>query len=347
MLQLSSEPKKHHYIPKCYSKNFVNDDGYVKISDLWENGKVFLRKPDSAFTAKYMYSQPVHAEGRFDNSIEHFLSRDVETHWTPIVERLSERQRIDQEDWANIVQFICSMLVRVPITFDAVVELLRKSVVTSIPEDMPSPPNELVEIHRKKTAQDISKPVDLKELIGSNTVVVYIDPHRCITSMAHIVGNIAIFQPGFSFGVPQILHNSTDTPFLTSDNPVCFYGGNRNTKDLVPYRIRNKKPFSFVFPISSAIALVNSTFIKKNGMHVDLNDKKVITEINRTIAAFSYRYVFGKDEKIIAVDRKFHNICPRPVYEKSLLSDGIVGRMEFKFGKPKRTANSWKYDIER
>lgn len=344
---MSSEPKQQHYVPKCYSKNFVNDDGYVKISDLWEKRKIFAKKPDGAFTAKYMYSQPVYAEERFDNSIEHFLSRNVETHWTQIIERLSERQRIDQEDWGNIVQFIVSMLVRVPITFDAVVELLHKSVIENIPDDMPSPPKKLVEFHRKKTAQKISKPVDLKELLGSDTVVVNIDPHRCIASMAHIARNITIFQPNFSFGVPQILHNCTDMSFLSSDNPVCFYSGHRNTKNLVPYRILYRKPFSFVFPISSKMALVNSTFIKKNGMHVDLNDKKVIAEINRTIAAFSYRYVFGKEEKLLTVGRKFRNICPRPVYGKSLIGDGIVGSIAFKFGKIKHTANSWTYDIER
>lgn len=344
---MSSEPKQHHYIPKCYSKNFVNDDGYVKISDLWENGRIFPRKPDRAFTAKYMYSQPVYAEDRFDNSIEHLLSRDVETHWTPIIERLLERQRIDQADWGNIVQFICSMLIRVPITFDAIIELLRKSVVENIPDDIPSPPDIMVEAYQKNVGRKITEPVDLRELIGSGTIDVNIDPHRCIASMAHIARNIVIFQDSFSFGVPQILHNCTDMPFLTSDNPVCFYGGPRNTKNLVPYRIRNGKLFSFVFPISSKMALVNSTYIKKNGMHVDLNDKKVIAEINRTVAAFSYRYLFGKEEKFLVVGRKFQNICPRPVYEKSLIGDGIVGGIAFKFGKPRRTANSWEYDIER
>ena len=82
-------------------------------------------------------------------------------------------------------------------------------------------------------------------------------------------------------------------------------------------------------------------------MHVDINDMKVIAEINRTIAAFSYRYMFGKEEKFLAIGREFQNICPRPVYEESLIGDGIVGSIAFKLGKPKRTANGWTYEIER
>ena len=325
----------------------MNDDGYLKISDLWENGRIFPRKPDDAFKANYMYSQPVYAENRFDNSIEHLLSRSVETNWTPIIERLSERQRIDQVDWGNIVQFISSMLVRVPIAFDAVVELLRQSVVENISDDFPSPPEILIEQLRKKTGQENSEPIKLRDLINSDIVNVNIDPHRCIASMSQIAANIQLFQPGFSFGIPQVLHNCTDLPFLSSDNPVCFYGGQKKSKNIVPYRIQNKKLFSFVFPISSNMTLVNSTFIKKNGMHVDLSDKKVVAEINRTIAAFSYRYVFGENEKLLAIGRKFQNICPTPVYEKSLIGNGLIGGIAFKFGEPKRTPNSWTYDIQR
>lgn len=325
----------------------MNDDGYLKISDLWEDGRIFPRKPERAFTAKHMYAQPVYAEERFDNAIEHFLSKTVETNWTPTFERLSERRRIDQSDWANIVQFISSMLVRVPITFNAVVELLQESVVRNIPDKIESPPEILVELHRKKTGEGNSTPIGLKELIGSETVVINIDPHCCVTSMAQISANIPLFQPGFSFGVPKILHNRTDLPFLASDNPVCFYGGRRDTENLVPYRIRNKELYSFVFPLSSHMALVNSTFVRKGGMHVDVNDKRLVADINRTVAKFSLRYVFGANDKLLAVGRKFKDICPRPDFERSLVGDGVVGSIAYKFGKPKPIFGNWTYDIKR
>lgn len=344
---MSNEPKQHHYVPECYSKNFVNADGYLKVSDLWDGGRIFARKPESIFTKKYMYTQPVHAEGRYDNAIEHLLSRSVETNWTPIVERLSERRTINQTDWGDIVQFVASMLVRVPITFDSVVELLRESVARNIPKNLVSPPETLVEIHTSITGEENSKSIGLKELIDSNTVVVNIDPHRCVTSMAYIAANIPLFQPGFSFGIPQILHNQTDLPFLSSDNPVCFYGGKRNTKKIFPYRIQNKKSFSFVFPISSDMALVNSTFVKKNGMHVDMHDREVVADINRILARFSQRYVFGESDQLLSVGRKFQGVCPRPDFERSSIGNGVVRRIAYKFGEPMRVTNNWDHKIER
>ena len=165
--------------------------------------------------------------------------------------------------------------------------------------------------------------------------------------MAQLLANIPIFQPGFSFGTPKILHNQTDLPFLASDNPVCFYGGRRDTESLVPYRIRNMESFSFVFPLSSHMALVNSTFVRKGGMHVDVNDKRLVADINRTVAKFSLRYVFGANDKLLAVGRKFKDICPRPDFERSLVGDGVVGSIAYKFGKPRAIFSNWTYDIKR
>ena len=294
-----------------------------------------------------MYAQPVYAEARFTNAIEYFFSRTVESNWTPIFEKLGRKETIDQSDWENIVQFVCSMLVRVPLTFDAVVELLQESVQRSIAAEADSPPDALVELYRKKMGEAGAKRVGLKELIDAEMLLVDIDPHRCVTSMAQILGNIAIFQPGVSFGVPKILHNCTALPFLSSDNPVCFYGGPRDVKDMIPYTVRSNSNFSFVFPLSSRMALVNSVFVSKREMHVEVCDRQLIADINKIVAKFSHRYVFGENDELLAVGRKLKHVCPRPDFEASRVGDGVVERIAYRFDKPKRVRNSWTYDIER
>ena len=120
------------------------------------------------------------------------------------------------------MKFICSMLVRVPITFDAVVELLRESVVRNFPDDNGPIPDALVKLHQKNIGNKNYDKVELKDLVASNTLAINIDPHCCISSLGYISASIPIFQSGFSFGSPRILHNHTDLPFLSSDNPVCF-----------------------------------------------------------------------------------------------------------------------------
>jgi hypothetical protein len=342
-----SEPKQHHYIPKCYSKNFANADGLLMISDLWREGAKFASRPEKAFRANYMYSQPVYAENRFDNSIEHFFSKGVETNWTPIVENLVERMPIDLIDWDYIVQFICSMFVRVPLTFDAIVELLQENIGRNIPNDIPTLPEEMVAFYKAQTGFKDADKVGLKDLIASEIVAINVDPHRAIASLGMIVANIPTFQPGIKFGVPKILHNKTNLSFLSSDNPVCFYGNQREAKNITPYQVQKGKPFSFVFPLSSSLALVNSSFLRNPNTHIDIDDRSVVADINRTIAKFSYRYVFGNTNGLLAVGQKYQNVCPRPDFNKSIIGNGFVEKIAYKFGRPKRIENSWTYDIAR
>lgn len=317
------------------------------MADLWEHGRVFSRRPNTAFTARYMYSQPVHAEGRFDNAIERFFAEDLENKWTDIYRQVASKMPITPELWGDLVQFIVSMIVRVPITFDAVIFLLRTLVTENIPDGVRKPPASLVSLHQEKMGHDGSEPPGLRELIASDVLAVEIDPHCCIASMAQIAASTPIFQPNFSFGVPKILHNQTDLQFLSSDNPVCFHGGSPDGARIVPYRVAANNPFTFVFPISSRIALVNSSFLRKRSMHLDVHDRDIVGKINRTVAKFSYRYVFGDNEPLLAVGQKYKDVCPRPIYNESLVSDGIVSRIGYKFGIPEPTVNSWQYDIER
>ncbi len=318
------------------------------VSDLWDNCRIFPRPPIDAFVAKYLYSQPVHAEERFDNAIEDYFSKTVETSWTPIFEKISQKGTIDQSDWFNIVQFTSSMITRVPLSLNATIELLRESVVRNTPDNLPPPPKVLEDAYRKVMGvSDDTNPINLQDMIEAKTVLLQIDPHCAITSMPKLIQSIEIFKPGFSFGVPQFLHNCTDKPFLSSDNPVCYFGGSRKAGHIKPYRIRNKKHFSFVFPLSSKLVMVNSSFLNKRGMHVDISDRGLISEVNRLTAMFSYRYIFGENSKMLTVGKKYNNLCPRPVYERSIVGDGEVFKIDYSFGKPKKLKNSWKYDFKR
>ncbi|WP_081713241.1 MULTISPECIES: DUF4238 domain-containing protein [unclassified Labrenzia] len=341
-----SEPKKHHYIPVCYSANFTNTENYLQIMDLWEGSRTFPNKPEKAFTAKYMYSQPVYAESRFDNSIEHLFSREVESQWTPFINRMLVKNILTKEDWGYLVRFICSMLVRVPITFDAIIELLKRHVIECVPDDI-APPDELINVHLKSTGGNDGEKVTFEDLINSGTIDLNIDPHRCVTSMSKIISNIELFQPGFPFGGPKIIHNKSKVNFLSSDNPVCFFTGSINNNKFLPYHIQRGKPLKFIFPISSSMAVVNNDFVKGKSIHVDVKDSELIAKMNRVICKFSYRYVFSDQVNRLACAKKYQNTCPRPIYEKSVVGNGEVYKIAYKFGLPEKINNFWKYDISR
>ncbi|WP_428697910.1 DUF4238 domain-containing protein [Stappia sp.] len=342
-----SDAKNHHYIPICYSKNFVNSDGYLMISDLWDEGRIFPSKPIASLKIRKMYSQPVHAEGRMDDSIERLFSSEVEAAWTPVFRKILNKDRISQYDWSAIIKFMCSMIVRVPMTFNAIIELLREHVIRSAPDSVEHIPNILIDTYHKIMGPRAKAEPSFRDLVECGAISINIDPHRCISSIVNIMREIQVFKLGFPFGSPKFVYNNTGIPFLSSDNPVCFFRGSKGKSGYYPYQVQKDRPFSFLFPISSRIALVNSSFFAAKGMHIGVDHESDVRQMNRIISRFAYRYVFSCDEDILKYSFNQRNICPRPVYSRSTIGDGFVFDIFYKFGAPKKIFNDWKYQFKR
>lgn len=340
------EPKNHHYIPKCYSKNFGNNDGYIYVMDLWEDCKIYASRPEAALKERYLYSQPVHADSRYDNRMEKFFDREVETEWPAAYDDILKKAEITNDRYAYIVQFYLSMLARVPIHLNSVVELLQQSVMDVCKRmETPELPQSLIDAYQKKTGK-FSTSVGLHDLVDAGINKIEIDPHTAITSMPHISNSHeGLWKGKHSFGKLKFLHNKTSLPFISSDNPVCFHNDFKSYRSLKPYPSENKKSFEFIFPLSSDIALVNQGFHKNLDSHIDVHDTNVIAHINRITSLFAYRYVYSGNPDHLKVGRKFFDICPRPVFKKSLVGDGIVYKIHYELGRTTQIKNSWKYDF--
>ncbi|MBD1545315.1 DUF4238 domain-containing protein [Roseibium aggregatum] len=271
------DPKKHHYIPVCYSKNFTDKGGYIHLVDTWNQNHYFPQKPEKALAINYLYRQPDHAEQRFDTALEKGFSNYVESAWTPAFERLKRKEPVSAYDWVNIVKFICSLHTRTPIVLDAILFLLRESVIGQYEETIglaSDDPNLKIfcDMYRERNSNKSVGPIHFSNLVRSGIIDLNIDPHRRLSSMPLLVNNIDIFQENFAFGGPFLIHNITDLPFISSDNPVCYFNRNRTIKESVPYSSKQAKNFIFIFPISSNIAIVNNNFIKTKERHVTIDD---------------------------------------------------------------------------
>lgn len=343
-----SEPKRHHYIPICHSKNFTAQNGFLYIVDKWNLNNKFECKPHKAFTAKYLYSQPNHAEAEYNNAIEHFFSDTVETNWTPVFRSIENNQPITIAQWEKIVPFISSMLVRVPLSLDATIEVLQQSVLNASNQaSLPEIPKKLLsKYHRRKKRGN--KETTINDSVNAKIIDSNIDPHCAITSMPLLARNIPIFQPNYSFGVPKVIRNQSNIPFILSDNPVCFYQPRKNIYLIKPYVISPNKNFQFIFPISSNLAIVNQGYNNNTESIQNITSPKEIIRINNIIARFAYRYISSTDEKLtLTVAKDHYNSCPRPFTKKSHCINGDVYKIYYRIGKPKPMKNVWSYDFKR
>lgn len=239
--------------------------------------------------------------------------------------------------------FISAQLTRVPLYLNAVTEILRQRI-SSVSDNIENSVDPL--FSDAFNEQEGRRPENFSELVNHGYININIDPHLSLISLPYLIRSIPIFQDGSGFDRPKIIHNKTELPFLTSDSPVVFYTEKKNFSDIRPYDIELGSRFVFILPISSSMAIVNRSFIKKGATHCEISDRNVIHSINRSIARFAYRFVVSSDKAFSeSYGRRYAEICPRPNYRRSTVVEKTVRKVAFEFGKPEKLKNAWTYDL--
>lgn len=88
------------------------------------------------------------------------------------------------------------------------------------------------------------------------------------------------FRLGF-----EVLHNRTDIPFLTSDNPVCSYDPRVPVHARTPYD--HSSEIEVVFPIAADMMLRGTSRhrpVNAISRHHDVANRLAVRRLNRTVA---------------------------------------------------------------
>ena len=333
--------KQQHYVPKCYSKNFTNGDGYIYMRDMW-NDTIFPSKPINALKQSRLYTQPVHAEKRFDNALENLFSSTVESDWTPLVKVIDQRKPLNREEWGQLIQFMSSMRVRVPNTIKAVLWAVKDRVIL---EANKFPVEGIcLELFKKKNPEFQGMPL-FEDLVTTGLVNVPIDPHRSLLSFEKLIkNNKAILAIN---GNPTFIHNLTKTPFISSDNPFISHTHVRKLKKIRPYSYDHNLNTEIIFPITSKIVLLMNPSKVNEKQYFNITKEETVREINNKISLYSDRYIFGNSASLIRSIPNFGDICPVPSSGKSRVGpNGVVHELILEFGSPIKGRNKWKYDFE-
>jgi len=288
--------KRHHFVPRAYLQAFVDDKKRVHVFRKDDVDARIYQSPENFAFHKYYYSQ-TDKDGNRDNRLEDLFS-DVETTWPHLVQRMRNGHGINDEvSLSQLFEFMALQRVRVPATRD-LIELAKAEEVKL----------ELRKRNRKGELPPLPK--GLENLLDQ--IVVAIDPQQSLIAMARLLERVGVVLSELGY---QIVHNRTQIPFLTSDNPVVWFDPVISEKKLQPYAISKNGPIALYFPISPDCMIYGHTtfhsrFVRVGCIEHNCSDENRVRSINRMICRFAYQAVFSRDESQRECVRDFANISP-------------------------------------
>lgn len=322
------DKKAHHVVPETYLKRWA--DGM---------GKIFAYRKDSPNTPLHVlpkniavinkyYSQPLPGGGWDHNSLEDLFDRQVESNWTPVVEKIIGREILDMPSLVNLFKFICASHVRVPVARDAVEVALAKMVQRSF-------------LDMNKEGMFPKPPAVLRGKM--HLIEAAIDPHRSILAMRGLANALENLIDIIGF---RIVVNRTKVPWITSDNPVAFFDPRLTGHRARPFRVRPNGPIELYFTIDPHHMVHGHTDFKADFdasglLYYDEADEKVIGKINATVARYAYQMVFTSTKEHAKLIHKFSGKSPvidnRPF--RNVTAKVITERMIFG---PRKQKQKWK-----
>lgn len=311
------------------------------MKDMW-NGRSFPIKPIDALKQSYLYTQPVHAEKRFDNSLENFFSSSVEASWTPLVEKIKNREQLDENSWQQLIEFMLSIRVRVPNTIKAVISALKKTV-SDIGKEIHA--DGILRTKFKELNPEFSGEPTISDLISFGLIQTSIDPHRALLSFEKLIrSNKAILSIR---GNPKFIHNLTKIDFISSDNPFISHVHERKIEKINPYSYESGKSIEVILPITSRVALILNTRKSDKNQHFSITNEETVKAINKKVSLYSDRYIFGRELNTLNCTPSFANLAPVPSPHGAKIDQkGIVHELSYIFGPPIIQRNKWVYDFQ-
>lgn len=268
--------RRHHFISAVYMDGFAADDGRVQVYLCETPGDPLPMKPRAIGFKRDYYSQKLPEGGQENHRFED-LWNTIETVWPETLRALADR-RLSSAISFNVLGMQTIMRARVPATRDRHALMLEAKIRS-----------------QHKIAEETGLlPPEMQRYAGQfDTVPVGINPHQTLLAMQGEFKDFGdlCFRLGF-----EVLHNNTNTPFLTSDNPVCSYDPRQSLHARMPYK--HSDEVELLFPVSARMLVRGSSKrgpVNMISLHRDISDSRKVRQINRTIAQFSYRMTIGQD----------------------------------------------------
>lgn len=284
-----STARRHHYLPQFYL------DGFASHRNLWlfdRERNEFRRQTPVNTAVERDYYAFLTEDQQTRNDIEDLFSR-IEGETRPIIDKLVEKSWITSDDRVMLSFFVGFLKLRTPVfekTFNEISEEMIKFTVQRIvtsPERAQAILDEQGAGKESRVTADEFYEFVQKDQFGINFH--RNDSLRAILDVGLQVG-VALSRLDWVVG-----HCSSDTSFVTSDNPVILVESSRSPREL---------GIGILTPgVGKAVPLNQSTCLMmfdqgEQLKHIELSRKQV-RDLNLAVTKRCERFVIGRDEQLI------------------------------------------------
>ena len=283
--------KRHHFVSATYMNGFADAGGKVWVYRSEVASDPLHMRPASVGHERYYYSQKLPEGGQENHRFEDLWCA-IEEIWPATLRAIRDR-RLSPAISFNVLGMASIMRTRVPAARDRNTLLMAAELRAGM-----------------RALERIGKlPTEYAIYAGKlDRVPVGIDPQRTLRTISADLksfGNLC-FRLGF-----EVVHNTSSTAFVTSDNPVCFYDPTDTVQTRTPYNVG--RHVELVFPLDARTLLRGSTrLVPVNQVirHKTLCDAASVRRLNRTIAQFGYRFFLASDRSCDDLARVYADRCP-------------------------------------
>jgi len=313
--------KRHHYIPKTYSRNFSisEDDPNLYVYKKGETGDPFKAPPINIGieTQYYSFKKP---EGEIDtNSLEEMFSIS-ESIWPEIIKKFQNKGVVYPEDVNNLCTFMALMHVRVP-NFRIKHELSHAEWVRTTGMMLSQYNKNVIADYRQRLreAEERGDTVAIeslhkaKEGLDSGKVRISVDPQTSLMGIEQLdVIHKHLMELNWA-----VFDNNSAQDFVTSDNPAIWFDGASAKKSFVPYKkgLANRH-IEVIFPLTKRLLLAGNRKFKEKFDYGYISSPARVKEINRYIVISAEDYIYSSQNHLLPLVKKYSHIAPRTTYNR-------------------------------
>lgn len=288
-----SEPKRQHYLPQFYLKNFCRD-GLLWVYDRETNE--YKQQTPLNTALQNQYYTALTPDSKKTTEIEKFLSV-IENLAKPVITKIDSKKPISPQEKEALATFISFLKTRVPDYGKSVNEMFEKTMkkINLLMFSSEKQTAEVIKKYEEDTGQKIGlSPKSLMDFVQGDRYKLGISKEWRLEMMMSLGAELIRYFLNMDW---LFLEAPTKSSFITSDNPFVlvppkdydpkgFYGVGIITKGA-------KK----VIPLSSKTCLIMGDYGQKmiggsisseNARHINLN-----------IASHCDRFIIGKDRALL------------------------------------------------
>ena len=297
-----STPKRHHFLPKFYLKNFCENEFFW----VYDRKKNEYRKqtPNNTAIQKKYYSF-IGCDGKENNEIENKVLSDIETEASPIIDKINNKKIISLYERIILTIFITFLHLRGPSFEKEMNDIFEKFIKIYAKLSFPTEEN-TKKIIKRFASNNKQKDISSKELmdfVNKGNYKVKVHREYSLKKMYELAQELPVYFIQMDW---QFCYSPKTSLFITSDNPFVLIPPNDYKKGelgrLGMLSCGTKK----IVPLTQKVCLVISDKGEKVEK-ISISSKKV-REFNFHIAKNCDNLLISKDKSLLEELVKITNI---------------------------------------